>query len=102
MDRVKADFVAATRRAASADFDLVEFHAAHGYLMSSFISPLTNQRTDDYGGSLENRCRFPLEVFKAMRAEWPAERRCRCASRPTTGCPEASRPMMRWNLAPVP
>jgi anthraniloyl-CoA monooxygenase len=74
MDRVRADFVAATRRAASADFDLVEFHAAHGYLMSSFISPLTNQRTDDYGGSLENRCRFPLEVFKAMRAEWPAER----------------------------
>jgi anthraniloyl-CoA monooxygenase len=74
MDRIKADFVAATRRAASADFDLVEFHAAHGYLMSSFISPLTNQRSDDYGGSLENRCRFPLEVFKEMRAEWPAEK----------------------------
>jgi anthraniloyl-CoA monooxygenase len=72
MDRVKADFVAATRRATSADFDMIEFHAAHGYLMSSFISPLTNQRADDYGGSLENRCRFPLEVFSAMRAEWPA------------------------------
>ena len=74
MDKVKADFVAATRRAASADFDLVEFHAAHGYLMSSFISPLTNRRNDEFGGSLENRCRYPLEVFKAMRAVWPAEK----------------------------
>ena len=74
MDRVKADFVAATRRAASADFDLVEFHAAHGYLMSSFISPLTNRRADEYGGSLENRCRYPLDVFRAMRAVWPAEK----------------------------
>jgi anthraniloyl-CoA monooxygenase len=72
MDRVKADFVAATRRAASADFDMVEFHAAHGYLMSSFISPLTNQRSDDYGGSLEKCCRYPLEVFQAMREAWPA------------------------------
>ncbi len=74
MDRVKADFVAATRRAASADFDMVEFHAAHGYLMSSFISPLTNQRRDEYGGSLENRCRYPLEVFRAMREAWPADK----------------------------
>jgi anthraniloyl-CoA monooxygenase len=74
MDRVKADFVAATRRAASADFDMVEFHAAHGYLMSSFISPLTNRRQDEYGGSMENRCRYPLEVFRAMREVWPAER----------------------------
>ena len=74
MDRVKADFVAATRRAASADFDMVEFHAAHGYLMSSFISPLTNRRSDDYGGSLEKRCRYPLEVFKAMREAWPADK----------------------------
>jgi anthraniloyl-CoA monooxygenase len=72
MDRVKADFVAATRRAASADFDMIEFHAAHGYLMSSFISPLTNQRGDEYGGSLENRCRYPLEVFRAMREAWPS------------------------------
>ncbi len=74
MDRVKADFVAATRRAASADFDMVEFHAAHGYLMSSFISPLTNRRSDEYGGSLEKRCRYPLEVFKAMREVWPADK----------------------------
>jgi anthraniloyl-CoA monooxygenase len=74
MDHVQADFVAATRRAASAGFDMVEFHAAHGYLMSSFISPLTNRRQDEYGGSLEKRCRYPLEVFAAMRAVWPAER----------------------------
>jgi anthraniloyl-CoA monooxygenase len=74
MDRVKADFVAAAQRAESAGFDMIEFHAAHGYLLSSFISPLTNQRSDEYGGSLENRCRYPLEVFKAMRAVWPADK----------------------------
>ncbi len=74
MDKVKADFVAATQRANAAGFDMVEFHAAHGYLMSSFISPLTNQRTDQYGGSLENRCRYPIEVFHAMRAVWPADK----------------------------
>ena len=67
MDQVKADFFAATRRAEGAGFDMLEFHAAHGYLMSSFISPLTNQRRDEYGGSVPNRCRFPLEVFSAMR-----------------------------------
>jgi anthraniloyl-CoA monooxygenase len=59
------------RRAAAAGFDWLELHCAHGYLLSSFITPLTNQRTDDYGGSLENRCRYPLEVFAAMRAAWP-------------------------------
>ena len=53
---------------------MIELHAAHGYLLSSFITPLTNKRTDDYGGSLENRLRYPLEVFAAMRAEWPADR----------------------------
>ena len=74
MDRVKADFVAAALRAESAGFDMIEFHAAHGYLLSSFISPLTNQRNDEYGGSLENRCRYPLEVFNAMRAVWPADK----------------------------
>ncbi|BAO29323.1 bifunctional salicylyl-CoA 5-hydroxylase/oxidoreductase [Sulfuritalea hydrogenivorans] len=72
MECIKADFIEATRRAASADFDMIEFHAAHGYLMSSFISPLTNRRSDEYGGSLENRCRYPLEVFRAMREVWPA------------------------------
>ena len=61
-------------RADRAGFDMVELHAAHGYLLASFISPLTNQRTDEYGGSLENRMRFPLEVFRAMRAAWPDEK----------------------------
>ncbi len=70
MDRVKADFVAATRRAKEAGFDALEFHAAHGYLISSFISPISNRRTDEYGGSLENRLRYPLEVFDAVRQAW--------------------------------
>ena len=74
MDRVKAEFVAATRRGIDAGFDWLELHCAHGYLFSSFLSPLTNQRTDDYGGSLENRLRYPLEVFSAMRALWPADK----------------------------
>ena len=70
--RVEADFVRATLAADAAGFDWLELHCAHGYLLSSFISPLTNRRTDDYGGSLENRCRYPLRVFRAMRAAWPA------------------------------
>ena len=74
MDKVRDDFVAATRRAAEAGFDWLELHCAHGYLLSSFISPLTNQRDDDYGGSLARRLRYPLEVFAAVRAAWPAER----------------------------
>jgi anthraniloyl-CoA monooxygenase len=74
MDEVRALFVASTRRADRAGFDMVELHAAHGYLLSSFISPLTNQRQDEYGGSLENRCRFALEVFTAMRAVWPSHK----------------------------
>lgn len=74
MHRIKAEFIGATQRAIAARFDWLEFHCGHGYLMSSFISPLTNQRTDEYGGSLENRCRYPLEVFRAMRAAWPADR----------------------------
>ncbi len=73
MDRMVAQFTQSTRYAAEAGFDWLELHCAHGYLLSSFISPLTNQRTDDYGGSLENRCRFPLEVFRALRAVWPAQ-----------------------------
>ncbi|GAA1247193.1 anthraniloyl-CoA monooxygenase [Microbacterium phyllosphaerae] len=73
MDRIRDEFVGATLRAADAGFDLAELHAAHGYLISSFLSPVSNRRTDDYGGSLENRLRYPLEVFDAMRAAWPAE-----------------------------
>jgi anthraniloyl-CoA monooxygenase len=71
MDAVKQQFVDAVQRGAEAGFDLLELHAAHGYLISAFISPLTNQRSDNYGGSLENRLRYPLEVFRAMRAAWP-------------------------------
>ena len=71
MDRVRDDFVRSTRWAAEAGFDWLELHCAHGYLLSSFISPLTNQRTDEYGGSLENRLRYPLEVFHAVREVWP-------------------------------
>ena len=74
MDAVRDAFVQATRYAEQADFDMIELHAAHGYLLSSFISPLTNRRTDDYGGSLENRLRYPLEVFSAMRAAWPSHK----------------------------
>jgi len=74
MDRVRDDFVAATRRAAEAGFDILELHCAHGYLLSSFLSPLTNRRDDAYGGSVENRARYPLEVFAAVRAVWPQDR----------------------------
>lgn len=68
---VREDFVRAAERAARAGFDLLELHCAHGYLLSGFLSPLTNRRTDAYGGSLEGRLRFPLEVFDAVRAVWP-------------------------------
>jgi len=73
MDRVRDDFVRSTRYAAEAGFDWLELHCAHGYLLSSFISPLTNQRTDEYGGSLANRLRYPLEVFHAVREAWPKD-----------------------------
>jgi anthraniloyl-CoA monooxygenase len=71
---IRSQFVACAEAAARAGFDVLELHCAHGYLLSSFLSPLTNHRTDSYGGSLENRLRFPLEVFDAVRAAWPAER----------------------------
>ncbi|HTD02283.1 bifunctional salicylyl-CoA 5-hydroxylase/oxidoreductase, partial [Undibacterium sp.] len=71
MNRITADFVHAAREAAKAGFDWLELHCAHGYLLSSFISPLTNRRDDEFGGSLENRCRFPLRIFNAIRAVWP-------------------------------
>jgi len=72
MDRLREDFVAAAKRAVRAGFDLLELHCAHGYLLSSFICPLTNRRNDEYGGTLESRLRYPLEVFRAVRAAWPA------------------------------
>ena len=74
MDKVIADFVQAVQRGHRAGFDMAELHCAHGYLLASFISPLTNKRTDAYGGSLENRLRFPLEVFRAMRKAWPEDK----------------------------
>jgi anthraniloyl-CoA monooxygenase len=74
MDLIKAQFAEAARRGERAGFDMLELHCAHGYLMASFLSPLTNRRTDEYGGSLENRLRFPLEVFDAMREVWPAHK----------------------------
>ena len=74
MERVRDEFARSTRWAIDAEFDMVELHCAHGYLLSSFITPLSNRRTDDYGGSLEGRLRFPIEVFAAMRGTWPTER----------------------------
>jgi len=74
MDKVVEDFVSATIRGREAGFDMVELHLAHGYLLSAFITPLTNHREDEYGGSLDNRMRFPLEVFRAMRAVWPDDK----------------------------
>ena len=74
MDAMTAAFTDSARRAAACGFDWLELHCAHGYLLASFISPITNQRSDQYGGSLANRCRYPLEVFAALRAVWPADK----------------------------
>jgi anthraniloyl-CoA monooxygenase len=74
MDEVTEQFVRSARMAAQAGFDLLELHCAHGYLLASFVSPITNRRIDEYGGSLENRIRYPLEVFDAVRHVWPAHR----------------------------
>jgi anthraniloyl-CoA monooxygenase len=74
MTAIRDEFVASARRAGEADFDLLELHCAHGYLLSSFLSPIANKRTDEYGGSAENRMRYPLEVFDAVRAVWPAHK----------------------------
>jgi anthraniloyl-CoA monooxygenase len=74
MDSVRDQFVAAVRMGLEAGFDMVELHAAHGYLLSGFLTPLQNRRSDEYGGSLDNRLRFPLEVFAAMRAAWPGDK----------------------------
>ncbi|MDF3983354.1 NADH:flavin oxidoreductase/NADH oxidase [Luteibacter sp. PPL201] len=74
MDRIRDAFADAARRSARLGLDFVQIHAAHGYLLHQFLSPLSNQRTDDYGGSLDNRMRFPLEVFDAVRAAFPADK----------------------------
>ncbi len=74
MDAVREQFVSATRMGAEAGFDMLELHAAHGYLLSSFLTPVSNRRTDEYGGALENRLRYPLEIFTAMRDAWPVDR----------------------------
>ena len=74
MDKIVAAFVQSTKRALRLGFDLIELHGAHGYLVSEFLSPIANKRTDDYGGSLENRMRFPLEIARAVRGAWPRER----------------------------
>jgi anthraniloyl-CoA monooxygenase len=74
MDAVRDQFVTAVKMGVEAGFDMVELHAAHGYLLSGFLTPLQNKRTDEYGGSLENRLRYPLEVFRAMREAWPKDR----------------------------
>ena len=74
MDEIRDQFVEAARRGAAAGFDLLELHCAHGYLLSGFLSPITNRRTDEYGGGVSARLRYPLEVFEAMRAVWPADR----------------------------
>ncbi len=74
MDRIAGQFAASVERADRLGFDMIELHCAHGYLLASFLSPLTNTRTDDYGGSVENRLRFPLEVFNRMREAWPADK----------------------------
>ena len=74
MERVKSDFIRSTQMAVDAGFDMLELHCAHGYLLSSFLTPISNQRTDEFGGSLENRMRFPLAVFAAMREVWPQEK----------------------------
>jgi anthraniloyl-CoA monooxygenase len=74
MDRVKAEFVAAARRGIACGFDMLELHGAHGYLLASFLSPLLNRREDEYGGAIENRLRYPLEVFDALREVWPEDK----------------------------
>lgn len=87
MQRILDEFVQSTRYADEAGFDMLELHMAHGYLLASFISPLTNIRTDEYGGPIENRMRFPLEVFKAMRATWPSHKPMSCRISATDWAP---------------
>lgn len=97
LDKILADFTAATRRAIEAGFDWVEVHGAHGYLFHEFLSPLSNQRTDAYGGSFENRVRFPLEIVRAVRAAWPQHLPVSVRISATDWAPESLGPS--WDLA---
>ena len=97
MDKIVSDFTAAAHRAREAGFDLVEVHAAHGYLLHEFLSPLSNQRSDEYGGSLENRIRFPLEVIRAVRASWPQHLPVLVRISATDWAPESLGPS--WDLS---
>ena len=95
MDRVRDAYARAAEMSHAAGFDAIELHFAHGYLISSFISPASNKRTDEYGGPIENRMRFPLEVFDAVRAAWPRKSRSSPASRRSTGSRAAPRSTTR-------
>jgi 2,4-dienoyl-CoA reductase-like NADH-dependent reductase (Old Yellow Enzyme family) len=86
MKKIRDDFVAAAKRAARLGIEGIEVHGAHGYLLHQFLSPIANHRTDEYGGSLENRMRFPLEVFDAVRERSRPNVRSGCAFPPPTGC----------------
>jgi len=106
MKHCKKDFVAATERCIEAEFQVLELHMAHGYLMHEFLSPLSNQRSDNYGGNLENRMRFPLEVANAVRAKWPKELPLfvRISATDWAGGPQelkspSSAELNSWNLA---
>src|SRR2546428_6715969 len=89
MDRVRGQFVGAARMAEQAGFDMLELHMAHGYLLASFISPLTNARTDEYGGSPGNRPRFPPQGFDAGRPRWPSDRPMSGKNSPAARAPVA-------------
>jgi anthraniloyl-CoA monooxygenase len=99
MDAVRDDFVRATRMALDAGFDLLELHFAHGYLLASFLSPLTNTRTDEYGGPLAARARFPLEIFDSVRAAWPAARPIAVRISATDWCEGGTEPADAVELA---
>jgi anthraniloyl-CoA monooxygenase len=92
MDQVRDDFVRAAKLAQAAGFDIIELHFAHGYLLASFLSPLTNHRRDEYGGSLANRLSYPLEIFDAVRAVWPRHKPMSVRISATDWMPNGSSP----------
>lgn len=100
LEALRSDFAAAAVRAADAGFDLLELHCAHGYLLSGFLSPLTNHRDDEYGGCLENRLRFPLEVFDAVREVWPGDRPMTVRLSATDWAPGGTSPRKRYGSRP--